>query len=323
MLATCSQKKEIEVQRSFYYWRSVFKLSDREKNVLDSLSIKKLYTRFFDVEWNTNSAKPVAQIIFKDSLPSDFTSIPVVFITNEAIRESTDSQIDSLSAKIVRLVENIIQINHLKTEHEIQIDCDWTKGTKEKYFRLLNAIKKERFMGSKKLSATIRLHQLKFLNETGVPPVDKGLLMCYNMGNIRDPRIKNSILDVDELKKYTGSMGIYPLVLDIALPVFEWYVWFRDNKFKGLIHSFNLKEGFSKKPVSIFQKDTIINGYAFLKNDWLRYEGSIVEEIKKVAEVIKKKYSSEKINVVLYHLDEFQLKKYTVYEMEGIFNSFH
>ena len=70
------------------------------------------------------------------------------------------------------------------------------------------------------LSATIRLHQLKFIGESGIPPVDKGLLMCYNMGDLHRLRISNSILETAELKKYIKQLSVYPLKLDVAfLPV--------------------------------------------------------------------------------------------------------
>jgi hypothetical protein len=323
--AGCAQKNEIEVQRSFYYWKSVYNLSAREKQVVDSLSIQKLYVKFFDVEWNAarSAALPIAQIIFKENPVTNIQLVPVVFITNEAIAKCTDDAIDSLAQNIARLVQETSAVNHLPPSREIQIDCDWTKTTKEKYFRLLRTIHGEEFFKEKTLSATIRLHQLKFLNETGVPPVDKGLIMCYNMGNLRDPGVKNSILETDLLKQYINHLKGYPLATDVALPIFDWWVWFRQNRFKGLVHSYTLPQGFAGRQKIIFEKDTVINGYTFEHNDWLRYEGTESVEIIEAAKIIRKKYTGSKINVVLYQLDEHFLNKYSLHEMENIYNSFH
>jgi hypothetical protein len=324
-LAACSQKKEIEVQRSFYFWKSVYHLSEKEKKVVDSLAIQTLYVKLFDVEWNStrSTSLPIAQIIFKEEPSQNIQIVPVVFITNEAIANSKEEQIDSLSINIARLAEQISSSNHLHLSNEIQIDCDWTKNTKEKYFRLLRLIHQQDFFRGKKLSATIRLHQLKFINETGVPPVDKGLVMCYNMGNLRDPGVRNSILDPELLKQYINHLEDYPLATDVALPIFDWWVWFRQNRFKGLIHSNSLDPDFSKGSKFIFEKDTVLNGYTFERNDWLRYESSEPKDVIEAAKIIRKKYAGSKINVVLYQLDDYFLNKYSLHEMENIYDSFH
>jgi len=64
ILLGCSHKKKIEVQRSFYYRKSVFHLSPGEQAALDFFSIHKLYVRFFDVDWSRSArtALPVSKI---------------------------------------------------------------------------------------------------------------------------------------------------------------------------------------------------------------------------------------------------------------------
>lgn len=315
-LTGCSQK-ENHVQRSFYFWKSGFNLSQNESDALDSLGVKKLYVKFFDVEWN-GTALPVAQVQFteKPSLPV----IPVVFITNETFERLEEAEVEQLAKKIMTLVSDLARLNKLNLFPEFQLDCDWTRGTKEKYFRLLRFIRKDSFIRGKKLSATIRLHQLKFLNQTGVPPVDNGLLMCYNMGNLKQPGIKNSILDINELKKYTSHLNKYPLPLDVGLPLFDWYVWFRQGKFKGLIQSQDLP-GLQAIQTS-FQHDTLINGRQFAGGDWIRYEGSRIEDLQLTARIIEKNISSTNFTVVLYHLDQYYLNKFSNHELEDIFHRF-
>jgi hypothetical protein len=192
----CTDKKPARLyQRSFYYWKSRFSLTTFEKNILKELSIKLLHIKFFDVEWNESLSqpRPVATIGFNEKIPEQIIVTPVVFITNKAIDKATPGQIDELAVNLINLISGICQNNQLNISKEVQVDCDWTVRTKDKYFQLLKKIKQQSFLNEKILSVTIRLHQLKFIGETGVPPADKGLLMCYNMGNLRHLQIKNSI----------------------------------------------------------------------------------------------------------------------------------
>ncbi len=311
------------MQRSFYFWRTEFNLSAKEKHNLSALQVNDLYTRLFDVAWNEEAglAEPVGIIRFNEPPPPGIRITPVIFISNQTLSNTPSSGIDSLSIQITRLAETLIRSNGLNTSGEVQIDCDWTRTTKERYFYLLRSIRQSSLLRGKILSATIRLHQLKFVSETGVPPVDKGLLMAYNMGNLLHPQTTNSIIDSDEMRKYIRNMNEYPLMLDIALPVFDWFVLFRDHKFAGLIHrlpwaSLQRKGGYT------FERDTVIDGHRFTQKDRIRYEGSTAGEIMECAHLLKSKLRRKKLNIILYHLDEYHLSKYTPDELEGFYNSF-
>lgn len=311
-----------EKQRSFYFWKSQFKLSSTEAAALQQLTSGPLYIKLFDIDWNEPSqlAMPVAQIRFQQAPPAGRPIIPVIFITNETLLKINTT--DSLAAKMARLAEQICSSNGLKLADEVQIDCDWTATTKDLYFELLQNISKQPFLSNKKLSVTIRLHQLKFRQSTGIPPADKGLLMCYNMGNLADPEIKNSILDTEVLKEYSNYAEGYPLPLDAALPVFDWYVLFRDGKFKALLQGNSFTQRPGKDSVIRFRKDTTVEGFPFESGDWLRYERPSVAEIKKAAAMLAARLRSENMTVVLYHLDDHNLKIYPLHEMEAIFHSF-
>jgi hypothetical protein len=50
---------------------------------------------------------------------------------------------------------------------------------KDNYLKFIAVFKK---LSKKKLSATIRLHQVKYFKKTKIPNVDSGVLMYYNMG---------------------------------------------------------------------------------------------------------------------------------------------
>jgi len=325
-----SKKAGRNIERSFYFWRSVFHLSEPEKKALTEFHIKTLYTKFFDVDWDptTGQPLPVAQVRFQDSafLKQDSIQIiPVVFITNSCIKNIDSSQAKQLAVKITDLVNGISKANGL-TFHELQIDCDWTSSTKENYFKLLETIKSQIVNRKSQISCTIRLHQIKYSNKTGIPPVDRGLLMAYNMGDLKDPSAKNSILETSELKKYIGDLSSYPLPLDVALPLFEWKVLFRQNVYTGLLENFPdsfFNNASIKKTTNRFEvlRDTILNGYEFKKGDIIRKEESSYEEILSAAKLISERLSATNIRLSLFHLDSVILSKYSVYEMENIFNS--
>ncbi|HUC79753.1 MAG TPA: hypothetical protein VMR70_02510, partial [Flavisolibacter sp.] len=82
LFSSCKGKEPRNVQRSFYYWKTVFTLSPKEKETLQQHGVQNLYVKFFDVTWNSTSqsAGPVAKSIFQQK-PSGFVVTPVVFIT--------------------------------------------------------------------------------------------------------------------------------------------------------------------------------------------------------------------------------------------------
>ena len=310
------------MQRSFYYWKTVFTLSSKEQQALQQLSVHKLYVKFFDVEWNpvSNKPQPAAKSIFQQNPPAGIRITPVVFLTQEPLRNANTAQLDSLAKNMASLLSSLAANNQLSLTNEVQLDCDWTAATKDKYFHLLNALRQQPFFQQKILSATIRLHQLKFMEQTGVPPVDRGLLMCYNMGNLRDPRTKNSIIEEKELAKYIGRLDQYPLPLDLALPLFDWYILFDGNRYKGLVRDFSPGEKEQKLERIVFTSDTTINGYSFKKGQWLRHEKSDAAVVKNCAAAISKKWKGQEGTVILYHLDPNNLTQYTLHELESFYN---
>ena len=178
-LYSCNEKKiNRVVEPSFYYWKSVFKLSVFEKQRLDSLQVKTSYLKFFDVDWDASSRKasPVAQLLVtRQEVLNQYHVIPTVFITNSCLEKTDLPMMAQLAGNIHKLIMGTCNANNIKLPTEIQIDCDWTVSTRDKYFLLLRSFKQ---LSNTNLSVTIRLHQVKYLAKSGVPPADRGLLMC-------------------------------------------------------------------------------------------------------------------------------------------------
>jgi hypothetical protein len=337
---SCNENKtQRTIEPAFYYWKSVLNISQYELQQLNLLHVNTLYIKFFDVGWNeaTHAPVPVAKLQTGNfKLPDNFKVIPTIFITNECIANMDTAQIGNLAINIFKLVKEMRTNNNWKpgTDKtglaEIQIDCDWTTATKEKYFKLLNILEENIcFDGGGytcSLSCTIRLHQIKFMHKAGVPPVKKALLMCYNMGNLKNINTYNSIIEPAELKKYTGNLAAYPLPLDVALPLFEWKVLFRNNVYNGLLK--NLPDSLLEPTVAnkinnrfTILADTSIAGYDLKKDDVIRSEQSHYKDVMAAASIINEQLKNTTLRVPLYHLDSVILKKYTLYELENIFSS--
>ena len=332
VFASCnlaSKKGDRKIDRAFYYWKSNFRISDAERKAIDTLKVQTIYLKFFDVDWNSNTGAPlpVAQLRITDSSyiqSRRISIIPVIFITNECIYKIDPAQVNELAQKITSLTKSIEENYTLTNISEIQIDCDWTASTREKYFSLLNRLKA--LNSNVVFSATIRLHQIKFSEKTGVPPVSRGMLMCYNMGNLTNIETRNSILEMGELKKYTGNLHNYPLPLDVALPLFDWKVLFRKGKFIGLIEGLpdsllTVTAFFKKGNRFIAAKDTTAGGYDFKAGDLLRNEESNYKDVLEAATLLSEKVSSSVLRISLYHLDPVILNKYSTHEIENIYNA--
>jgi hypothetical protein len=311
------------VAPAFYYWKSAYRTTAFEKNTLDSLHVNTLYIKFFDVDWDGLTRQPVPKAVVRfDGLPN-CTLIPTVFITNETLQQATEAQAAELPGKIIKLVTAIQEKYGLPAPAELQIDCDWSVSTKTKYFALLRALKKN--WPAIPLSATIRLYQTKYPDKAGVPPVDRGLLMCYNMGNLKNMASDNSIIETAELEKYIGNLGSYPLPLDVALPIFGWKVWFRKDQYKGITQE--LPDSLLQSPVFAQNGnrytvllDTTLNGHALQKGDVLRLENSAYPVVAAVAKSVSQKLKNTQCRVSLYHLDSVLLSKYSLHELESLFD---
>jgi hypothetical protein len=160
------------------------------------------------------------------------------------------------------------------------------------------------------------LHQIKYYRDTGVPPVDKGVLMYYNMGRIA-PDTLNSVYDRSIALNYVKSLNQYPLSLNIALPIFSWAVQIRDNKVIDLVNkvdknSFISDSTFSFNGVNIFivKENILKSGYFFKKGDKIKIESVSDDDLKQMCHDLRKNVSSTPEKIVFYDLDAFNLENY-------------
>ncbi|QOG03443.1 hypothetical protein [Flavobacterium sp. MDT1-60] len=322
LLTACSKNDKPII--AFYYWKTVFKLSETEKEVLKDNNVEKLYIRYFDVGLNPKTTEPipVSPIHFQGNV-SKFDIVPVVFIQNKVMLKS-NINVDDLAKKTFRLVNEINVKNNIVCS-EIQIDCDWTLASKENYLRFIERFKK---LSHKKLSATIRLHQVKYFKRTKIPNVDSGVLMYYNMGTIAPDSI-NSIYNHQIAEKYLKSLKKYPLHLDIALPIYSWAIHIRNQKVIGLRSKLNVaqlkKDNNFEQINSIFfkvKKSNYKNGFFYEEGDMLKIEPIAAEDLKMMGEELNENLADTPKEIIFYDLDEFNLKNYEKNIFEQVVSCF-
>ena len=265
-----NKENTTEVERAFYYWKSGrSEISETEFDYLKDLKVHKIYLKFFEVEPDSVfGSKPYSKTriynlnrnYFSESEDtalykhiSKLQIVPTIYLQNKVFYDTSKESLDNLADNIVFLInkmylENIDTFTNYK---EIQLDCDWTKSTKDNYFYLISKVKS---LSQKEISCTLRLYPYKYSDLLGVPPVDRATLMCYNLISPVNNDDKNSILDNNELKSYLNSSKRYPVHLDIALPVYS------------LVYNYNRKNNFLG--VNKLQDSTILQNVRTIKPLW-------------------------------------------------------
>lgn len=218
---------------AMYYWSTTLKMDSVKQDFLREHGIRRLYVRYFDVvEDEAQGVRPNATIRFTDSLPSGVEVVPTVFILNECMKHDCGD----LAQKLVKRILQMNDTHDIADVHEVQIDCDWTASTQERFFNFLREVRTLLREHDLDLSATIRLHQLA----GAVPPVDRGVLMVYNTGDFTQLSDEHPILDLRAVEPYLRHLSTYDLPLSAAYPLFRWLLLFRGQQFVGFLHGDDL-----------------------------------------------------------------------------------
>ncbi len=349
---------------NFYYWKTTLDFNKKDKALADSLGMKKLYLRYFDVDWSPTLEMPVpvGEATFWEWTNSgawgnetaqlvNYQVVPTVYLTNRIFGKDID--IDSLAARISRKIKEKTQdlsssvtgwggpsFDHpeltdwqeldtlwqvknaafLARFTEIQLDCDWTPSTRERYFAFLKAMKKAN--PGLTLSCTVRLHQFRDREQAGIPPVDRATLMCYHVAPPKDFAIADTIFDQARVEVYLKN-GDYPLPLEAALPLFSWGALFHENQFKGLASGLSEAE-VKDNPLFTpagggryrFTQDTVFAGAYMREGDVVRLDGPSTEDLEKIAGRLAQIKAVKSISffdwnpdkIREYHVDEISKK---------------
>lgn len=321
----CACKKPHQKEVSFYYWNTQFKLDSTEKKYLSQLQVNNLYVRFFDIVKENGKIKPNA-IIQIDTTHISENIIPVIFIENEVFRNTDNVSIDDLVDHVTKQIDFICQHSKIKLSNEIQFDCDWTATTAKSYFYFLKKYKEKKQQNI--VSATIRLHQIKDKSKTGIPNIDKGVLMYYSTGNPLDFDDKNSILDNKTAENYISNISDYPIPLDIALPIYSWAIVkneFSETKLLGGVQKRELADtsffGEIKKDFYVVKQSNYLKGIYLYEDQKIKLETIFPKDLLIATKNIKKNGYKHSNRVIFYNIDAVNLDNFSIEDLNKISKS--
>ena len=347
LLATCFScapaSPPLDVRPAFYCWEA--EPSYQNDAVPDSLQASRLYLRLFDVAWDPERQKPYPAGPFISSWRWGQIAelVPVIFITNETLQHLDSAGCADLAQRMARKIEaRLLRLASMERDvyyweilenpeqdtlynatqrlidtaarrsdewmsriRELQIDCDWTAGTRDRFFFLLREL--QRLHPQYTLSCTIRLHQYRHPDKTGVPPVARGMLMCYNLGDLKDPAAVNSIFTYAEALPYFENKTPYPLPLDVALPSFRWGVLFRLGQFQFIVSEEDWethKDQFQAQGKNLYRAkaDFTLNHHYIREGDLLRLEEPSQEELLRLIALLRRQTLAQPLHVAFFHL---------------------
>jgi hypothetical protein len=315
---------------AFYHWRTHLALSDTLHRYLDSLGVARLYVKFFDVDWEEGRGPvPAASLRVSGEQAFNGEIVPCVFIANRVLERLDADSIPMLAKRLTRYLDRLTEQFSKRDWREWQLDCDWTLSTRDKYFQLLHDLGDRLRSRNLALSATIRLHQVRYFERTGVPPVDRGMLMFYNMGDLEDWHEDNSILQLEKAQPYLHGFNRYPLPLDLALPAYAWGVLFRDGRMIRLIHGLRapaldqaphfVKSGPNRYRVV---KSHYLEGQYFYQGDQVRLENIDPPALRAASDMLRRHFRGRQFFLAFYHLEDTTPKQYPHARMAPIIRNF-
>lgn len=305
LLTIISCEKQKTHPYTFYYWKTNLALNQIEKEALEKVTTPFIYTRFFDVDKIGGKFQPVAILTKDKSFQTNKEIVPVVFIMNRAFLNIKPEEITFLAKSVSELIQKKTSEFQFKPSQEIQIDCDWTAGTRDDYFKFVKELQK---ISKKEITSTLRLHQVKDKSKMGIPPVKKVYLMCYSTSSPLENSDRNSILDVNLLKSYLGKIHNYPIKnIDVALPIYSWGIVTNHFGKRKLINGLSEKDlehpDFKKisKTEALVLKDGFYFGNYLNKGFKIKIEEISDEQLKEVTNFLDRKLTD--YIVIYYQLD--------------------
>lgn len=343
----CTLAPERPALPCFYFWKTEMRFDSAEWRRLARISGQQpLYVRFFDVDYSGGyrNAVPLGDLSVDGTVSDGRPIVPTVYITNRVFEQLSDSLAEQLAARVHhRIVQKIqdrasdlgwLLLPHRETTYdtdralrdslradwlnrcnEIQLDCDWTAATRHRYFRFLRAFRT--LSAPRRVSCTVRLHQYRDRDRAGIPPVDYAMLMCYNVADPRKPATDDAIFDPALVRGYLKAPR-YPLPMDVALPMFSWGAWFREEKFQGLL------AGWTEKNLSDttfcaaeaagrwrIRRDTVIGRDYLRAGDLVRLDAPSEADLLAVTDLLRKRVRSRDSRLVFF---DWQTEKIAQYE---------
>ncbi|MCU0328216.1 MAG: hypothetical protein MUE53_04425 [Chitinophagales bacterium] len=311
--------------QDFYYFRTMLSSDSSEILAFQQYKVQRLITKYFDIKVLDGAIYPEAKLQVSNNFlqfqkRQNIDIVPLIYIQQQVF-QSPILNLDSLSTKVSRLIQKIDSVNEFNVNKILHIDCDWTPSTQKPFFEFLSLLQAKT---NYKTHVTLRLHQIKYHEKTGIPPADSFVLMFYNFGNL-GIKEKNSIFNTEDYQKYITSLKYYPKPLQIAMPVFSWWLRYRDGQLISLISSAQLPIDSIKantKSLSndefIFEKEKIMLNFVFQTDEILKLEKIPIDDLRQASQDLKSQYAKGFQRVYWYELNPEYLKSYDITFLNNI-----
>jgi hypothetical protein len=316
--------------RAFYFWRTTLELTDAERQALTGAGAARLYVRVFDVEWKADADGPATmgplRVPSTAAVPDGVEVVPVVYLKNDVFGQVPAARVGELARWTWHEVEQRAAALGVRPR-ELQLDCDWTDSTRDRFFAFVRELRE---LAPVTLTATIRLHQVKYRERTGVPPVDRGMLMFYNMGRFSPDPEARAIFDERSARAYLGRVREYPLPLDVALPIWSWTIHLRDDVVEGLLQStgpdelagldFLAADGPDRHRVT---RHAFLHGNLLRAGDVLKVEVTQPADTLAAARMLAPRLAPARTprTVALFDLSERNLRRHAADDLELVFRA--
>ena len=293
LLSACSERSATERTRAVYYWSTVLDVDTVKQAFMSAHGVRRMYLRYFDVVQD-DGGRPVpnATLRFKTAVPEGLEVVPTVYIVNECMAGDTVG----LAEKVLRRVVRMSETNGVKGVSEVQVDCDWTRRTRSRYFGFLRTLVALAKSEGVDVSVTIRLHQLS----EAPPPVERGVLMMYNTGDFTDIACQKPILDMADAAPYLRRLAGYRLPLASAYPIYSWCILFRGGKYVGIMHR--------DDDLPVLAGDTIVE------------RTPSIDDILEAARAVAARRRDAAQEVILFDLSNRNITRYNPDDYEKIYN---
>ncbi|MEL6802349.1 MAG: hypothetical protein AAFO91_01020 [Bacteroidota bacterium] len=288
LLFGCQSEPPGPLHIQFYHWQTVLEPDSLHYDVLSLSTRQELFVKVADFRWSASGPVTDAELVLADD-DIGYRLQPVVFITNEVMLRL--SEVNDNESGLTALAEDILMAaarsnTTYSTYNELQLDCDWTRGSAKTYFGLLHKLR-QLLPSDVRLNCTVRLHQWRDHEDQGIPPVDRGILMAYNSGDLEHWKTENSILDTLISAQYLKPRSTYDLPLDLALPAYRWAAIYRRNELAYLVDGLTAEAltdttRFTSLTPNRFEvnRSTYLDGIYCYKGDLIRLENSDQDRLK-------------------------------------------
>ena len=338
LYAACKPHRQPE--RAMYYWRTSFAPTPAEDSFVLRHRINKLYVKYLDIGWTEKGgALPLSITRFPsfDKTNPVYSAIyraggwvPVVYITNDCFLHLPNDSLPALVQHLLTAVEKQMKSQQatLGFLKELQVDCDWSKASHERYFHFLTLLKQALKPRNIALSVTLRLHQYKYPVQTGVPPVERCMLMLYNMGKVERLSEVNSIYSDSLAGLYINQVKPYPLPLDAVVPLYSWLTIYRGKQLLTLNRRYQPAmledENLFRRQTGwyVLRRDTVLSGSLYRTGDVFKPERIGRDELLQATRRVRQVWNGLPTTLALYDLDENQVNHFDDETIDRLFTDF-